>query len=96
MIDVKALVKNAVKDDPEIMKNILEGAMCKVLTKQESDLDELIEAYKSGQLTKQEVEIEMEREKEIVEAELLTYQICSSSEIKKVMNNIFTQIEESL
>jgi hypothetical protein len=59
-------------------------------------LNELILVYKNGQLSKEEFDMEIEREKQLVEAELLTMQFCSKDEVQKVVNKVFEEIEESL
>ena len=96
VIDVESLSENAVEGLAEDMKKTMKKAIKDALSKDEYGMDELIAAYKGGQLSKEEFDMEMEREKQLVEAELLTMQFCSKADMQKVVNKVFEQIEQSL
>lgn len=94
MIDYDVIVENSLKNDP--LKNSIFSSVRKNLEKSEYSINELLEAFKKEEITKDELLMELEREKEMFEAELISYQITTNDEAIKISNSIFSQIEQSL
>lgn len=78
------------------IKTLLTDAFQSCFDKQKSDLEALIEAKASGDLTDDEFALEIEREKQILEAELLTLQISAKAEVQQLVNTVFQFISKSL
>ncbi|CAM3148623.1 hypothetical protein [Vibrio neptunius] len=87
-------VTNQIEDSP--LKNLMTSALTVTLDKQKTTLQELIDARNNGDLTNEEFELEMLREKQIAEAEMLTWQISAKSEVQKIINKTFSTLVETL
>ncbi|KJY93456.1 hypothetical protein TW84_03735 [Vibrio neptunius] len=87
-------VTNQIEDSP--IKNLLTSALTVTLDKQKATLQELIDARNNGDLTNEEFELEILREKQIAEAEMLTWQISAKSEVQKIINKTFSTLVETL
>ena len=59
-------------------------------------LAELIQAREAGELTLEEFQEELEREKQIQEAELLTLQVAAKAKVQKVMDAVFDALLSGL
>lgn len=96
MINFDVIIQNSLKglDDP--LKDSIFTLAKENLGKAEDSINELVEAYEKEEITKDELATELEREKEIFEAELISCQVISRDEISKISDNIFKQIEQSL
>lgn len=57
-----------------------------VLENNKESIAELIQARQNGDLNNEEFEVEMEREKQVMEAELISLEIMAKSAIQKAMN----------
>jgi len=87
-------VAEQLPDTPE--KNLLSGALKTCIDKRKTDVEELIAAKSAGELTEQEFELELDREKKIVEAEMLTWQIVAKAEVQKVVNKAFNLLQQAV
>ncbi|NRB66127.1 MAG: hypothetical protein HRU48_01975 [Vibrio sp.] len=87
-------VTNQIEDSP--LKNLMTSALTVTLDKQKSTLQELIDARNNGDLTNEEFELEILREKQIAEAEMLTWQISAKSEVQKIINKTFSTLVDTL
>ncbi|MBN3492614.1 hypothetical protein [Vibrio neptunius] len=87
-------VTNQIEDSP--IKNLMTSALTVTLDKQKATLQELIDARNNGDLTDEEFELEILREKQIAEAEMLTWQISAKSEVQKIINKTFSTLVETL
>ncbi|KJY71590.1 hypothetical protein TW78_13760 [Vibrio coralliilyticus] len=87
-------ITSQIEDSP--IKNLLTSALTVTLDKQKATLQELIEARNNGDLTNEDFELEILREKQIAEAEMLTWQISAKSEVQKIVNKTFSTLVETL
>lgn len=87
-------ITSQIEDSP--IKNLLTSALTVTLDKQKATLQELIEARKNGDLTNEDFELEILREKQIAEAEMLTWQISAKSEVQKIVNKTFSTLVDTL
>ncbi|MCG9595183.1 hypothetical protein L1D15_00460 [Vibrio sp. Isolate25] len=87
-------ITSQIEDSP--IKNLLASALTVTLDKQKSTLEELIAARNNGDLTDEEFELEITREKQIAEAEMLTWQISAKSEVQKIVNKTFSALVNTL
>lgn len=65
---------------------------CQTLQSKQSGLQALLEAHQCGDLTEEEFKLELEREKQIVEAEFLTEEIAVRAELKKLLDGAFSAL----
>ncbi|WP_367989238.1 hypothetical protein AB2S62_18525 [Vibrio sp. NTOU-M3] len=86
-------ITEQIEDSPT--KNLLAGAL-KTTVEQQISLEELMLAKQNGELNDTEFETEMEREKQLVEAEMLTWQIAAKADVQKVVNKAFALMKSSL
>ena len=87
-------ITSQIEDSP--IKNLLTSALTVTLDKQKTTLQELIEARNNGDLTNEDFELEILREKQIAEAEMLTWQISAKSEVQKIVNKTFSTLVDTL
>ncbi|AIS58002.1 hypothetical protein ABF162_22035 [Vibrio coralliilyticus] len=87
-------ITSQIEDSP--IKNLLTSALTVTLDKQKATLQELIEAKNNGDLTNEDFELEILREKQIAEAEMLTWQISAKSEVQKIVNKTFSTLVDTL
>lgn len=87
-------ITSQIEDSP--IKNLLTSALTVTLDKQKATLQELIEARNNGDLTNEDFELEILREKQIAEAEMLTWQISAKSEVQKIVNKTFSTLVDTL
>ncbi|AXN33728.1 MULTISPECIES: hypothetical protein [Vibrio] len=87
-------ITSQIEDSP--IKNLLTSALTVTLDKQKATLQELIEARNNGELTNEDFELEILREKQIAEAEMLTWQISAKSEVQKIVNKTFSTLVDTL
>ncbi|MCC2521575.1 hypothetical protein [Vibrio coralliilyticus] len=87
-------ITSQIEDSP--IKNLLTSALTVTLDKQKATLQELIEARNNGDLTDEDFELEILREKQIAEAEMLTWQISAKSEVQKIVNKTFSTLVDTL
>lgn len=87
-------ITSQIEDSP--IKNLLTSALTITLDKQKATLQELIEARNNGDLTNEDFELEILREKQIAEAEMLTWQISAKSEVQKIVNKTFSTLVDTL
>ncbi|GFR71007.1 hypothetical protein ElyMa_003801600 [Elysia marginata] len=78
------------------IKNQLASALQACIEKQQCSIEELLTAKKNGQLTEEEFQAELEREKLITHAEMLTWQITAKAEVQKVVNKTFQALADLL
>jgi uncharacterized protein YbcV (DUF1398 family) len=81
--------------DSPVKKQIV-GILKASIGKEQEAIEALLEAKKSGQISQQEFEQELAREQQIVEAEMLTWQIAAKAEIQKVVNQTFQTLARNL
>lgn len=77
-------------------QQLLAGALKTSINNQRIGLEELLAAKESGDLTSEEFEMELEREKMIIETELLTLEICAKAEVQKLVNKAFELLQEAV
>lgn len=63
------------------------AALFKVVGVQDNPIFALTQAVKDGELTPEEFSAEMEREKEVLQAQLVTLEIIALSEVQKAINS---------
>ncbi|BFM50414.1 hypothetical protein [Marinomonas sp. THO17] len=83
-----------VEDSP--LKNTLCEALASSLTKQQDTLSALLQAKQEGIISQQELDMELEREKDILEAEMLTKQITAKAEVQKLVNDAIQSLSKGL
>ncbi|SBS31060.1 hypothetical protein MSP8887_01421 [Marinomonas spartinae] len=83
-----------VEDSP--IKNLLGDALKESLEKQKSAFEDLLLAKEQGLISQEDFEIEIEREKEILEAEILTKQIAAKAVIQKLVNDAIATLTKGL
>ncbi|NGN96222.1 hypothetical protein G5S52_00700 [Grimontia sp. S25] len=94
-------VENAIQqvldqiDDSPVM-SVLAGVLKSQIDRQKVELEELLAAREQGLLTGDEFEVELEREKLIAEAEVLTAQIATKAEVQKAVNKAFNVLLKSV
>lgn len=64
----------------------LSAEVLSVLDKNRESLAELVEARTNGDINEEEFNIELQREKAILEAEMISLEIISKSAVQKAMN----------
>ncbi len=64
----------------------LSGEVLSVLDKNRESIAELVVAVSNGDINEEELDIELQREKVILEAEMLSLEIVSKSAVQKAMN----------
>ncbi|SCY77634.1 hypothetical protein [Desulfoluna spongiiphila] len=64
----------------------LGGEILSVLNMNRESLSELAAAYSCGDITEEEFDVELQREKSILEAEMLSLEIAPKSAVQKAMN----------
>ena len=87
-------VSSQIEESP--VKNLIASALQSSIDQQKTSIEELLLAKQSGDLTETEFEVELDREKQIVEAEMLTWQITSKAEIQKVVNKTFHVLAQTI
>ncbi|NLS11958.1 hypothetical protein HGP28_03515 [Vibrio sp. SM6] len=78
------------------MKALISGALASTFEKQSHDIDALLAAYTSGEIDKQTLMMELEREKQIAEIELLSWQIAAKAQVQQVVNQVFSLVEKAV
>ncbi|MFM2480565.1 hypothetical protein [Celerinatantimonas sp. YJH-8] len=84
-------ILNTVSDglaDSPVKQALCEG-LGQCLNQQGENLSMLVEAKNNGELSAEEFQVELEREKQIAEAELLTQAIAGKVEVQKIVNEAF-------
>lgn len=74
----------------------LKSLLSSSLEKRRGPIEDLLQAKEQHMLNQEEFEIELEREKKILEAEMLTTQIAAKSAIQKVINNAIESLSKGL
>ena len=87
-------VSSQIEESP--VKNLIASALQSSIDQQKSSIEELLLAKQNGDLTETEFDVELDREKQIVEAEMLTWQITSKAEIQKVVNKTFHVLAQTI
>lgn len=64
----------------------LSGEVLSVLDKNRESIAELVAARSNGDINEEEFNVELQREKAILEAEMLSLEIVSKSAVQKAMN----------
>lgn len=85
---------NQVEDSP--LKDTLGEALTSSLTKQQDTLSALLQAKQEGIISQEELDMELEREKDILEAEMLTKQITAKAEVQKLVNDAIQSLSKGL
>jgi hypothetical protein len=83
---LETVKKILVKED---LETPLLGAIEASFVNNQNALNELIQAKKNGEISEAAFQEELEREKKIQEAELLTLEISAKAQIQKIMNKVF-------
>ncbi|CAG8999230.1 MAG: hypothetical protein CENE_01199 [Candidatus Celerinatantimonas neptuna] len=66
--------------------------LCQNLHNKLPDLQALMQAHQAGDLTDEEFQLEIERERQIVEAEFLTEKIATKAALKKLLDDAFSAL----
>ena len=61
-----------------------------------SELEMLLMAKKQGQLSEDEFQLELDRERLLVEAEMLTWKIAAKADVQKVVNKTFHALAKTI
>ena len=94
---VEMALENVLKTLSESAQQVLlEDALSSAVKHYEIDLNELLKAFQAGQLTREELDLELEREHQLIEAEMLTWQIIAKAEIQKAVRTFFETLVEAL
>ena len=80
----------------EDLTSELSSAIEASFAKNSASLNELIQARADGELSSEEFQLELEREKQIQEAELLTLQVAAKAKVQKVMDAVFDALLSGL
>ncbi|NVK72163.1 MAG: hypothetical protein HWE24_01680 [Oceanospirillaceae bacterium] len=78
------------------LKNTLGEALKESLKKQQTSFQNLLVAKEQNLISQEEFDIEMEREKAILEAEMLTKQIAAKAVIQKLVNDAISSLTKGL
>jgi hypothetical protein len=62
------------------------GALFKILGQTDNPINQLTQALKAGELSADEFKTEVEREREVLQAQLVTLEIIAVSEVQKALN----------
>jgi hypothetical protein len=68
------------------------GALMKIIGQQDNPIFVLTQALKDGELTAEEFKDEIEREKKVLEAQLITLEIIAVSEVQKALNSALSAL----
>jgi len=74
----------------------LGGEVLSVLDKNRESLAELAAAYSSGDINEEEFDVELQREKAILEAEMLSLEIAPKSAVQKAMNAAMDTLKQAV
>ena len=80
----------------EDLTSELSSAIEASFAKNSASLNELIQARADGELSPEEFQLELEREKQVQEAELLTLQVAAKAKVQKVMDAVFDALLSGL
>lgn len=84
------LVQQAVEQIPESPeKKLLADALKTSMENSEAGIERLLMAKSTGDLNEQEFDLEFEREKKMVEAEMLTWEVATKAEVEKIVTKTF-------
>ncbi|QMV15467.1 hypothetical protein [Vibrio spartinae] len=78
------------------LKSTLENALKTSLNQKQGEFEALQAALQNGDLTQEEFQIEIEREKALLTAEMETLKIIAKAEIQKIVNQVFQAITSQL
>lgn len=94
---VEIALENALKTLSESTQQVLlEDALSSAVKHYEIDLNELLKAFQAGQLTREELDLELERERKLIEVEMLTWQIAAKAEIQKAVRAFLEALVEAI
>ena len=79
------------EDGADIGNNLLE-----ILNNNKESLTELVEAHATGEIDQDEFDIELEREKSILEAEMISLEIASKAAIQKAVNSAINTLTSAV
>lgn len=71
-------------------------ALFKIVGVEDNPIFQLAQAVKDGDLTPEDFETEMEREKEVLQAQLVTLEIMALSEVQKAINSFVSGLTGAL
>ena len=98
-LDVSSLFSDMAQSAVRVLKDEGSGAsqdFLKVLQNNKDSMAELIAARADGDLDQEEFESELEREKLVMEAELISLEIIAKSAIQKAMNAAMDTLKSAL
>ncbi|WP_211826687.1 hypothetical protein [Kistimonas asteriae] len=78
------------------IKEQLGNALITSIRMQQVAIEQLLIARKNGEITEEDFEIELTREKQITVAEMLTSQIIAKAEVQRVVNKTFQALANVL
>ncbi|KUI97885.1 hypothetical protein [Vibrio sp. MEBiC08052] len=78
------------------LQSTIENALKTSLAQKQEEFEALETALHNGDLTQEEFQIEIEREKALLTAEMETLQIMAKAEVQKVVNQVFQAITSQL
>ena len=87
-------VTSQLDDSP--MKDLLSSALKSCADERMSELEMLLMAKKQGQLSEDEFQLELDRERLLVEAEMLTWKIAAKADVQKVVNKTFHALAKTI
>lgn len=72
------------------------AALLKIIGQQDNPIYVLTQALKEGELSQQEFEGELERERKVLEAQLVTLEIIALSEVQKALNAALSSLTSAV
>ncbi|SHG15498.1 hypothetical protein [Vibrio gazogenes] len=78
------------------LKSTIENTLKASLNQKQGEFEALQTALQNGELTQEEFQIEIEREKALLTAEMETLKIIAKAEVQKIVNQVFQAITSQL
>ncbi|ASA55305.1 hypothetical protein [Vibrio gazogenes] len=78
------------------LKSTIENTLKASLNQKQGEFEALQTALQNGELTQEEFQIEIEREKALLAAEMETLKIIAKAEVQKIVNQVFQAITSQL
>ncbi len=78
------------------LKSTIENTLKASLNQKQGEFEALQTALQNGELTQEEFQIEIEREKTLLIAEMETLKIIAKAEVQKIVNQVFQAITSQL
>lgn len=90
--NVLSQLKDSLGDDAA---NLI-SSMGPLIIQRQSSFETLFEALQNGDINEEEYELEVQREKQIIEAELMTLEIQAKSAVQKALNSALDALKANI